>query len=236
MTSRPSAELITNTAVTADLVVLTIQEQRLRVLLVERSLEPFRGQWALPGGFVLPDEDLAAAAERELVEETGLTHPARHLEQLGTYGAPGRDPRGRVVTVAYLALLADLPTPRAGTDAADAGWFDLTATPELAFDHGDILDDGLERARAKLEYTTLATSFLAEEFALSDLRAVYETVWGGDLDPANFRRKVLATDGFVEPTGLVADPPQRGRPAQLYRRGPASTLAPPILRPEGTRS
>ncbi|GIG02266.1 NUDIX hydrolase [Catellatospora citrea] len=216
-------------SVTADLVVLTVQGNELRVLLVRRGIEPYRGAWALPGGFVLPDEDLDAAAVRELREETGLTAPVGHLEQLASYGTPGRDPRGRVVTVAYLALLPHLPAPVAGSDAEGAAWAALPVG-ELAFDHARILADGVERARAKLEYSPLATAFCPPEFTITELREVYETVWDARLDPRNFHRKVTGTPGFVEPVGrsIAAE---RGRPAQLFRRGPARLLHPPMLRP-----
>lgn len=216
-------------SVTADLVVLTVQSNELRVLLVRRGIEPFRGAWALPGGFVLPDEDLDAAAVRELREETGLTAPVGHLEQLASYGAPGRDPRGRVVTVAYLALLPHLPAPVAGSDAEGAAWVALPVG-ELAFDHARILADGVERARAKLEYSPLATAFCPPEFTITELREVYETVWDARLDPRNFHRKVTGTPGFVEPVGRSVAA-ERGRPAQLFRRGPANLLHPPMLRP-----
>ncbi|MEV6303105.1 NUDIX domain-containing protein [Actinoplanes sp. NPDC051861] len=216
------------TAITVDLVLLTIREGALKVLLIRRGIPPHEGQWALPGGFVLPDEDLGDAARRELREETGLDPQAGHLEQLATYGAPGRDPRDRVVTVAYLALLPDLPAPTAGSDAAGAEWRPCDQSG-LAFDHDRILADGLERARAKLEYTPLATAFCPPEFTVADLRAVYETVWQTRLDPRNFHRKVTSAEGFVEPTGhtTIRD---RGRPAQLFRRGPAMQLQPPLMR------
>ncbi|WP_422753920.1 NUDIX hydrolase [Micromonospora sp. WMMD708] len=220
-------------AVTVDLVVLTVRADALHLLLVRRGIPPDQGRWALPGGFVGIDEDLPDAAARELTEETGLPEPVGHLEQLGTYGRPGRDPRGRVVTVAWLALLPDLPTPVAGSDAASAEWMPVSrlAPGQLAFDHDLIVADGLERARAKLEYTPLAGAFCPPEFTVAQLRAVYETVWGTRLDPRNFHRKVTGTPGFVSPVGRATEG-DRGRPAQLFRRGPATRLHPPMLRPE----
>jgi len=217
-----------NFSVTVDLVVLTIRDRALHVLLVRRRYPPYRGRWALPGGFVLASEDLFAAATRELAEETGI-HTG-HLEQLATYGAPRRDPRGRVVTVAHLALVPDLPSPAAGSDAAAADWVEVAAAGPLAFDHARILADGVERARAKLEYTALAAAFCPAEFTVAQLRDVYEAVWGAPLDPRNFHRKVTATAGFVEPAGASTGG-GRGRPAQLFRRGPAEVLYPPLLRP-----
>jgi 8-oxo-dGTP diphosphatase len=231
-------------AVTVDLVLLTIREGALHVLLVRRGIPPYRGQWALPGGFVLPDEDLDEAAVRELREETGIAWrpgpvdgtrvdaTGGHLEQLASYGHPRRDPRGRIVTVAYLALMPDLPAPSAGSDAAHAAWrpVDEVNPKRLAFDHDRILADGVERARAKLEYTPLGAAFCTPEFTIADLRAVYETVWSTTLDPRNFHRKAITTDGFVEPTGH-STAGERGRPAQLFRRGPAKVLHPPLLRP-----
>ncbi|GIM94736.1 NUDIX hydrolase [Paractinoplanes toevensis] len=215
--------------VAVDLVLLTIRQQALQVLLIRRGIPPFLGRWALPGGFVLPAEDLFAAAERELREETGLSAAAGHLEQLATYGDPARDPRGRVVAVAYLALLPDLPVPVAGSDAASASWRPVPAEG-LAFDHDRILADGIERARSKLEYTPLATAFCPPSFTIAELREVYETVWRTRLDPRNFHRKVTSAEGFVEPTGetVIRD---RGRPAQLFRRGSATLLHPALLRP-----
>ena len=211
-----------------DLVILTIDQGQLKVALVRRGIPPFEGDFALPGGFVLPEESVLDAARRELVEEAGLVVGPAHLEQLATFGEPGRDPRGRVVSVAHLALT---PTPgplTAGSDAADAAWFDITALPGLAFDHATILAAGVERARAKLEYTTIATKFCAAEFTMRELRAVYETAWGQPIDPRNFSRKVLGSPGFVIECGTRSG--GRGRPAALYRAGEASSLHPAILR------
>jgi 8-oxo-dGTP diphosphatase len=220
-------------SVTVDLAVLTVADDTLKVLVVRRGVPPFRGRWALPGGFVLAREDLTDAARRELVEETGVPLRSVHLEQLGSYGSPGRDPRGRVVTVAHLALLPDLPEPVAGSDAAGAEWRPvedlLSATRRLAFDHGTILADAVERARSKLEYAPLAAAFCPPEFTIAELRRVYEVVWGTELDPRNFHRKVTGTPGFVEPTG---ESTRRGggRPARLYRAGDATLLHPAMLR------
>jgi 8-oxo-dGTP diphosphatase len=222
-----------NAAVAVDLVVLTIWHERLAVLVVERGVAPYRGGLALPGGFVLDNEDLAAAAARELAEETGVTVEHVHLEQLATYGAPKRDPRGRVVTTAYLALAPSLPDPVAGSDAAAARLVtveDAMSDPtRLAFDHRQILADGVERARDKLEYSPLATAFCGNEFSIADLRRVYETVWDTTLDPRNFHRKVTSTPGFVAPTDRTTR--QGGRPAQLFTRGDARLLHPAMLRP-----
>jgi 8-oxo-dGTP diphosphatase len=250
-------------AVTVDIVTLTLRQGVLHVLLVQRAAPPFQGCWALPGGFVRAGEEgLDQAAARELAEETGVdTAGLRrvHLEQLGSYGAPARDPRMHVVSVAYLAFAPDLPTPRAGTDAAAAAWVpvsslnpaagprrggpggrpdpvspDPVSSGALAFDHGAILSAALDRARSKLEYTPLATAFLDAEFTVSDLRAVYEEIWGEKLHPGNFHRKVLSVPGFVESTGrTTAHGGSRGGPrARLYRRGDARLLHPALLRPD----
>lgn len=214
-------------AVTVDLVVLTLRADSLCALLVRRGETPYRGRWALPGGFVRPDESLDAAAARELVEETGLSRV--HLEQLGSYGEPRRDPRMRVVSVAYLALAPDLPVPSAGTDAADASWTPVESVGRLAFDHSTILADGVERARSKLEYTPLGTAFCAPSFTVAELRRVYELVWGVSLDARNFHRKVTGVAGLLSPTGETTTR-DGGRPAQLYQRGPAVSLHPPLTR------
>ncbi|MFG2761125.1 NUDIX domain-containing protein [Streptomyces wuyuanensis] len=240
-------------AVTVDLVVLTVRRDALCALVVRRGEQPYQGRWALPGGFVRADEDLTGAAARELVEETGLCvhdphSPApdngAHLEQLATYGDPKRDPRMRVVSVAHLALAPDLPAPRAGGDANSARWApvetllslevgarDEDQSGQLAFDHTQILADGVERARSKIEYSSLATAFCPPEFTVGELRRVYEAVWGVALDPRNFHRKVTGTPGFLVPAGGTTTR-QGGRPAQLFRAGGATLLNPPMLRPE----
>ncbi|KUL32649.1 NUDIX hydrolase [Actinoplanes awajinensis] len=227
-------------AVTVDVVALTIREGTLCVLLVERGQAPHLGQNALPGGFVR-DETLDEAALRELAEETGLTPGAEqdetlgrvHLEQLRTYGNPDRDPRMRIVSVAYLAFAPHLPEPVAGTDAARAFWVPVDEAKDLAFDHDQILADALERARDKLEYTPLATAFVATAFTIGELRQVYAAVWGEELHAGNFHRKVLSVPGFVESTGeTAARGGERGGPkARLYRAGDARLLHPALLRP-----
>jgi len=243
-------------AVTVDVVALTIRDGALHVLLVQRGVHPYKGRWALPGGFVKvhrdtrggrTEEDLPEAAMRELSEETGDHLGRVHLEQLATYGAPGRDPRMRVISVAYLAFAPELSDPQAGGDARAASWVRADSlgladdtyaqrpgtTRRLAFDHARILADGIERARSKLEYTPLATAFVGEEFTISELRAVYETVWGEPLHAGNFHRKVLSVPGFVESTGTTTERGGvRGGPrARLYRRGDARLLHPALLRP-----
>lgn len=221
-------------AVTVDIVVLSVADV-LEVLLVERGVEPFAGVLALPGGFVLPEESLDEAATRELTEETGLEAsdlPGVHLEQLGSFGAVGRDPRMRIVSVAYLALSPTRPAPTAGTDAASAQWIPVDDALEgrLAFDHETIIASGLERARAKLEYTTLAATLAGPEFTMGELQHVYEATWGHELERANFRRKVLATSDFVRPTGTRRRGRLGGAPASTYRAAGGRTLNPPIVR------
>ena len=187
-------------AVTVDVALFAIRRDELHVLLIQRGIEPFAGAWALPGGFVQPDEGLDDAAARELDEETGVAEDAVYLEQLRSYGSPGRDPRMRVVTVAYWGACAELPSPMGGSDAAQAELVPVSGIEdgdiELAFDHGAIVSDALERVRAKLEYTALAARFCASEFTISELRKVYETIWNTKLDPGNFQRKVRENHSF----------------------------------------
>lgn len=222
-------------AVTVDIAIFTVADDALQVLLVKRGADPYSGRLALPGGFVGEREDVLAAARRELREETGVRDVV--LEQLQTYGAPDRDPRGRVVSVAHLAVLPEPVVPKAGTDAAEASWHPvdplLTGRNRLAFDHRQILRDAVERVRSKLEYTTLATAFVAEEFTLTELRRVYEVVWGAEFDAGNFQRKMRGTEDFVVATGRTRPSPVgRGRPAATFRpREPGvHPLSTPITR------
>lgn len=204
--------------VAVDIVIFTISEKAnvasaLEVLLVRRGIPPFRGRWAIPGGFVLPKESLQEAALRELKEETGVRDV--YLEQLYTFGDPGRDPRGRVVSVAYFALIAADQRPlSAGSDAAEARWWPMSALPPLAFDHGRILSYALDRLRNKLEYTTVGFQLLPAKFTLSELQRVYEAILGRALDKRNFRRKLGLLDIL---TPLNEYRASGRRPAQLYR-------------------
>lgn len=230
--------------VTVDVVALTVADDTLNVLLITRLIEPFRGTLALPGGFVLTGEDLPSAAARELAEETGVEHVPGYLEQLGSYGPKGRDPRGDVLTVAHLLLAPNFPVLSAGSDAEHAGWYPvsqvLRGEVQLAFDHERILGDALERAKSKLEYSPLAAAFCGEEFTVAQLRAVYEAVWGTRLDPRNFHRKATGTPGFLESTGRMTAG-DAGRPAALFRLAETArptagqpthaVLNPPLMRP-----
>jgi 8-oxo-dGTP diphosphatase len=224
-------------AVTVDVVLLTVSEGRLHVLLVRRGVPPFEGMWAIPGGFKRPDETLDEAAKRELVEETGVEGAS--LRQFGAYGDPGRDPRMNVVTVAYVAVLRDVPGIAGGTDAASAGLvpvsYALGGEINLAFDHTRILRDAVERVRVDLALTDLATAFVGPTFTLAELRSVYEAVWGVHLDGANFRRSVLSEEGWVIPTGRRARPGAAGgKPAELYRPGRMWKHGGPLRYPQAT--
>jgi 8-oxo-dGTP diphosphatase len=198
--------------VTVDIVIFTIQEGVLKVLLIKRAIPPFLGQCAIPGGFVHEDEDLDQAALRELQEESGVTDV--YLEQLYSFGNPNRDPRGRVITVAYFALISPDRKLMAGSDAAAAAWYPIDQLPPLAFDHATILNYALQRLRNKLEYTTVGFQLLPEKFTLTELQAVYEAILGKKLDKRNFRRK-MSLLRILKPLREH----RRGgqRPAQLYR-------------------
>ena len=202
----------TKMQVTVDIVIFTIQEGVLKVLLIKRRIPPFLGQTAIPGGFVLEHEDLDQAALRELKEETGVSDV--YLEQLYSFGKPDRDPRGRVVTVAYFALISPDRKLTAGSDAAAAAWYSIDQLPPLAFDHATILNYALERLRNKLEYTTVGFQLLPEKFTLTELQEVYEAILGRKLDKRNFRRKMSVLK-ILKP---LAEHRRGGqRPAQLYR-------------------
>ena len=201
-------------AVTTDIVVFTIRDDALRVLLIKRAEDPYLGSWALPGGFVEISEGLAEAAERELCEETGVS--GVYLEQLFTFGKPDRDPRERVITVAYYALVPSGRIEiRAASDAEAVGWFALDELPTLAFDHQQILDMALERLRVKLDSSTIALQLMAKEFTLTELQSAYELILGEPLDKRNFRKRILALQA-IEETGQERREGAH-RPAKLYR-------------------
>lgn len=218
-------------SVTVDLVILTVEERQLKVLLVERNEHPFKGRWALPGGFVRvaddqknQGEDLDHAAVRELEEETGLSHETAghiYLEQVHTFGAPGRDPRMRVISVAYFALVRPtlVPLIRAGGDVSRVRWYPLDALPSegLAFDHAAILAKARSRARADLDRSRIAFELVPETFTIQELRGVHEAIRGETLDPGNFRKKFLRMieDGLIEPAR--GKRPTASKPASVYR-------------------
>lgn len=200
-------------AVSTDVVIFTIQEEQLRVLLIKRAGDPYKHTWALPGGFVEINEGLEQAAQRELEEETGLS--GVFLEQLYTFGKPDRDPRERVITVAYYAMVPpDRTALRPASDAGDAGWFPRGGLPDLAFDHERIISLALQRLTSKIEYSTIALQFMPESFTLGELQRVYEIIQEEPLDKRNFRKKILA-DGFITATGTQRRLGKH-RPARLY--------------------
>ncbi len=176
--------------VTTDMVVFTIASHRLQILLIKRGTKPFKGMWALPGGRVNKGEPLEQTASRELKEETGVKNI--FLEQLYTFGRPDRDPRGRVISVAYFALINQQPKLQATTDAVAAKWFFIRKLPKLAFDHQEIVNYALKRLRWKLEYTNIARNLLPANFSLSQLQDVYEIILNKNIDKRNFRRKILS--------------------------------------------
>jgi 8-oxo-dGTP diphosphatase len=218
-------------SVTVDLVILTVVDKDLRVLLVHRAEHPFKGRWALPGGFVRVSddrkdqgEDLDAAAVRELEEETGLSAATCghiYLDQVRTFGKPGRDPRMRVISVAYYALVRSslVPLVRAGGDVSHTRWFSVAELPPegLVFDHAEILEAAIARARADLDRTSIAFELVAETFTIQELRAVHECIRGEPLDPGNFRKKFLRMieDGLIE--AARGKRPTASKPASVYR-------------------
>ncbi|MDH3714146.1 MAG: NUDIX hydrolase [Gammaproteobacteria bacterium] len=211
-----------NVSVTTDIVIFTIRDEALKILLIRRGAKPYKGRWALPGGFLHAEEDIDDCARRELREETGVS--GVYLEQLYTFGHPKRDPRGRVVTIAYYALIpSERVQLQAATDAEAVGWFSMDELPRLAFDHDAILTMAHERLVAKLNYSTIAFQFMPEQFTLSDLQAVYEIIRQEPVDKRNFRKWVLGL-GHIEETG---EERREGtmRPARLYRTKYRDTVA-----------
>ena len=201
-------------AVTVDIVIFTVRDAQLKLLLIRRAGEPYQGKWALPGGFIHLDETLETSARRELEEETGVS--GVYLEQLYTFGAPERDPRERVITVAYYALIpSDKLQLRAATDAEAVGWFGMDELPDLAFDHPDIIATAHQRLVAKLDYSTIAFQFMPKAFTLSELQGVYETLLNQPLDKRNFRKRILSLD-LIEETGRQRRNGKH-RPAREYR-------------------
>lgn len=201
-------------AVTVDIVIFTVRDRQLKLLLIKRAGEPFRGKWALPGGFVQLNEDLEAAARRELAEETGVS--GVFLEQLYTFGAVDRDPRERVITIAYYALIpSNEVVLQAATDAEAVGWFGMDELPPLAFDHADIVAMAHRRLVAKLDYSTIAFQFMPREFTLSELQEVYEIILREEMDRRNFRKWILALEQIEETGGERREGAHR--PARLYR-------------------
>ena len=199
-------------SVTVDIIIFTIKDNALKVLLVKRNLNPFKGMWAIPGGFVRMHESLENAAKRELFEETGVKEV--YLEQLYTFGEPDRDPRERVITVTYFALVnSENIKLTASTDVSEANWFSLPALPKLAFDHSLILDYAIKRLMWKFEYTPIAFSFLPEKFTISALQKTYEIIFNKTFDKRNFRKKIFALN-ILNEQGIMEE--VANRPPKLY--------------------
>jgi len=201
-------------SVTVDVVIFTVINGELHVLMVQRRRWPYEGYWAVPGGFINMDESLEQAARRELEEETGVRNV--YLEQLYTFGNPQRDPRTRVISIAYIAIVrADVQELHVSDESSDVRWFPVRALPEKpAFDHEEILNYALSRLRSKLEYTTLAFQLLPEVFSILELKHIYEQILGESLDKGNFYRKIKEA-GILEETSMVRE--GRGRPTRLWR-------------------
>ena len=204
-------------AVTVDACLFTILQDQLKIILIRRGVEPFKGDWALPGGFIHMDENLEEAVKRELEEETGAS--GFYMEQLETFGQVNRDPRERVVSVAYFALApAEHVNLKAGTDASEVAWYPVDNLPDLAFDHAGIVSKAVNRVRSKVEYSTVAFEFLPPKFTISDVRHVYECVQGRPIDKRNFHKWLLSRD-LIQPLGEKREGSHR--PAELYELKPS---------------
>jgi len=202
-------------SVTVDMIIFAIKENSLKILLVKRNIQPFKGEWALPGGFIHLEESLEDAAKRELQEETGVKEV--YLEQLYTFGDTKRDPRGRVITISYFALISPTQSEqelKATTDVSEAKWFDLKNLPFLAFDHSKIIQYAIKRLKWKFEYTPIVFSLLPKKFKIPEIRKIYETIFNKKFDKRNFRKKLLSLNILDETKEIEENVPYR--PAKFY--------------------
>jgi 8-oxo-dGTP diphosphatase len=203
--------------VAVDAIVFGYSKQEgVSILLIQRKYPPFKNAWAIPGGFLLPEETLEEAVRRELREETGIE--VNYLEQLYTFGDPGRDPRQRIISIAYMALVksSQFQQLKASTDAENAQWFNFRELPPLAFDHKDILNTAIERIRAKIRYQPIGFELLDRKFPFADLEKLYIALLGRDIDRRNFSKKMLAL-GILDETNEYAKPEGKGRPSKMYQ-------------------
>jgi 8-oxo-dGTP diphosphatase len=206
-----------NIKVAVDAIVFGYSKQEgVSVLLIQRKYPPFQNSWAIPGGFVLEEESLEEAVKRELQEETGIT--VHYLEQLYTFGSPGRDPRQRIISIAYVALVksSQFQQLKASTDAEHAQWFAIKCLPELAFDHQEILQKAIERVRSKIRYQPIGFELLDKVFSFADLEHLYVSLLDRDIDRRNFSRKMLAL-GILDETDEYSKPEGKGRPSKMYQ-------------------
>ena len=208
---------VSDIKVAVDAIVFGYSKQEgVSILLIQRKYPPFKNAWAIPGGFILPDETLEEAVRRELREETGIE--VNYLEQLYTFGAPQRDPRQRVISIAYVALVksSQFQQLKASTDAENAQWYNFRELPPLAFDHKEILDAAIERIRTKIRYQPIGFELLDRKFPFADLEKLYIALLGRDIDRRNFSKKMLAL-GILDETNEYAKPEGKGRPSKMYQ-------------------